>query len=532
MKKLKSWAAAALSLLLVAGMLAGCGGDGASSAASSSESESSQAASSAGESASSEESEAQEEDLSQQDPYTVKIMMFDDGSTEICNEIAARASEITQEKFNTTIELVRVGWGSWAQQVTLALTSGEKLDLFPAFSLNTSLGTLVNNGQIVPLTDMLKNGPGQETYSMIPEEDWICDTINGEIYGVPMNKGKQNVYGAACDADLAEELGIDLDAIHTLDEFEEALATVKEAYPDMYPMATSGQKMRVMIPSDQLGDTREVVLGCLVDATSDSTTVENLYASEEYKDFVTRMYDWAQKGYIAPDAVSDTESGTNLIRAGVAFADFYTGPAPDTEARISRETGKTIQDVEFFEHYKTTTETSPCWSIAANSEDPERAMQVLNEMYTNQELANLFIYGIEGETYVFVDEDKKMIDYPEGVDAANSGYTFDHWGWPNMCLSYVWNGYPEDVYEQYEDFNAGGTLSPAYGFTFDNSSVLNEYTACTNVVLKYAEALNCGSMDPAGNLEKFNEELEANGIQRIIDEKQRQLDEWLAANGK
>ena len=61
---------------------------------------------------------------------------------------------------------------------------------------------------------------------------------------------------------------------------------------------------------------------------------------------------------------------------------------------------------------------------------------------------------------------------------------------------------------------------------------LNEYTACTNVVLKYAEALNCGSMDPAGNPEKFNEELEANGIQRIIDEKQRQLDEWLAANGK
>lgn len=52
------------------------------------------------------------------------------------------------------------------------------------------------------------------------------------------------------------------------------------------------------------------------------------------------------------------------------------------------------------------------------------------------------------------------------------------------------------------------------------------------MVLKYAEALNCGSMDPAGNLEKFNEELEANGIQRIIDEKQRQLDEWLAANGK
>lgn len=524
MNRLKSVLAILLVALVTMGTLAGCGNSDGQSSAGSAENDDST-------SSDVQTSGTGEEDLSTQDPYTVKIMMFDDGDTDLCNEIAAQASAITEAKFNTTIELVRVGWGSWAQQVTLALTSGEKLDLFPAFSLNTSLATLVNNGQIVPMTDLLQNGAGQDTYNMVPDEDWACVTVNGDIYGVPMNKGKQNVYGAACDANLAEELGIDLDSISTLDQFEEALAVVKEAYPDMYPMTTSGT-MTVMIPSDQLGDSREVVLGALVDATSGSTTVENLYASEEYKDFVNRMWDWAQKGYIAPDAVNDTESGTGAIRAGAAFADFYTGPAPDTESRLSREAGKPIKDVEFFEHYKTTTETSPCWSIAANSEQPERAMQILNEMYTNKEFANLFIYGIEGKTFEFVNEDRTVINYPEGVDAANSGYTFDHWGWPNMCLSYVWEGDPEDVYDQYEEFNAGGVLSPAYGFSFDNSSVLNEYTACTNVIMKYAPAFNCGSMDPEGNLDKFNAELEANGIQKIIDEKQRQLDEWLAANGK
>lgn len=472
-------------------------------------------------------------DLSQQEPYTVRIMMFDDGDTDIVEEVSEAASKITLEKFNTTVELVRVGWGSWAQQVTLALTSGEKLDLYPAFAINIPLATLVNNGEVLPMTDYLKNGCAKETYDMVDEEDWVCTTYDGEIYGIPMNKGKQNVYGAACNADIADELGIDLDTVKTLDDFENVLAKVKEAHPDMYPLAVNNQALRVMIPSDTLGDDRTCVLGALVDATSGSTTVENLYASDEYREFVEKMYDWSQKGYIMPEALSSTESGTNLIRAGSAFADFYTGPAPDTEARISRECGVTIKDVEFFEHYKTTGETAPCWSIAGNSEQPERAMQVLNEMYTNQELANIFIYGIEGKTFEFVDKENKVIDYPEGVDAANSGYAFDHWGWPNMCLSYVWEGYPVDVYEEYITFNAGGVPSPAYGFTFDNSSVLNEVTACSNVVAKYAEALNTGSVNPngsSGSLEQFIKELEDNGIDTIVAEKQRQLDEWLAAN--
>lgn len=462
------------------------------------------------------------------EPYTVKIMMFDEGKTEIVNEIADAASAITEEKFNTKVELVRVDWGSWAQQVTLALTSGEKLDLFPAFALNTSLTTLVTNGQLLPMTDLLQNGAGSTMYGMVPEEDWRCTTIDGEIYGVPMNRGKQNVYGAACDLTIAEELNIDLDAVSTLDDFEEVLAKVKEAYPDMYPMASNNQSMRIMIPSDTLGDPRDVVLGCLVNALDGGTTVENLYASDDYRAFTERMYDWAQKGYIMPDAASNTEGGIALIRAGAAFADFYTGPAPDTEARISVEAGKPMKDVEFFEHYKTTAETSPCWSIAANSEQPDRAMEVLNEMYTNQELANLFIYGIEGKTYEFVNEERTVIDYPEGVDAGNSGYAFDHWGWPNMLQSYVWNGYPENVYEEYVTFNEGGVISPAYGFSFDNAPVINEYTACTNVVLKYVEALNCGSMNPAENLDKFNQELKDNGIDTIVAEKQKQLDAWLA----
>ena len=52
------------------------------------------------------------------------------------------------------------------------------------------------------------------------------------------------------------------------------------------------------------------------------TTVENYYATEEYKDFVTTMYDWQQKGYLSKDAATSKEGVENQVKAGSAFWDF------------------------------------------------------------------------------------------------------------------------------------------------------------------------------------------------------------------
>ena len=56
----------------------------------------------------------------------------------------------------------------------------------------------------------------------------------------------------------------------------------------------------------------------------------------------------------------------------------------------------------------------------------------------------------------------------------------------------------------------------------------NVITACTNVVNKYHKALVCGALDPETTLPQFNSELKDAGIDAIIEEKQAQLDAWLA----
>ena len=59
---------------------------------------------------------------------------------------------------------------------------------------------------------------------------------------------------------------------------------------------------------------------------------------------------------------------------------------------------------------------------------------------------------------------------------------------------------------------------------------MNEVTACTNVMNKYNNAIIGGSLNPDESIPQFIAELESAGINRIIEEKQKQLDEWLGAN--
>lgn len=49
-----------------------------------------------------------------------------------------------------------------------------------------------------------------------------------------------------------------------------------------------------------------------------------------------------------------------------------------------------------------------------------------------------------------------------------------------------------------------------------------------NVLDEFGKSLYTGSVDPDEYLPKLQEKLEATGIQEVIDEMQKQIDEWKA----
>lgn len=463
-------------------------------------------------------------DASGEDLYTVTIYAPYEASTDACDAVSEQVSEITRELIGCNVELVR---GVNSEQLNLALTSGEKLDLFYAFPWEVTLSSMAASNEVVAMDELLDEY-APDMKASISEEDWSCTTVNGSIYGVPMNKDKAQARGFEMNKEIADELGIDYSKPISFDELEDILKKVKEAYPDMYPCVPNGGSMNFPTwSSDVMGDSLGVLENCL----TDDTTVVNLYETDTFREYCEMMYRWVQEGLMMPDGANTDESYATYIGSGVGFGTF-TPIKAGFEAEETRKCGVEIAAVELYEAHSTTTMVNAAWCIAGNSEQPEKAMQMLNLMYTNPEIANLFVNGIEGRNYEIVDEDNHIINYPENVTSSTTDYSVVGWAWPNEQITYVWEGDEPDVWKKLGEFNESAHTSPAKGFLFNNENVLNEVTACNNVVEKYQDGLITGSINPDEAIPEMIEELKAAGIDTIIAEKQAQFDEWRAENGK
>lgn len=89
---------------------------------------------------------------------------------------------------------------------------------------------------------------------------------------------------------------------------------------------------------------------------------------------------------------------------------------------------------------------------------------------------------------------------------------------------------PSNLWEEMAAFN-DAPPSIALGFVFDPTPVDGQVAALTNVVSQYNQGLGSGMMDPS-TLAEFRQALKDNGLDDVIAETQRQLDAFLAENGK
>lgn len=433
-----------------------------------------------------------------------------------CAAVAEAISEITREKIGVEIELVRNADG---EKLNLALTSGEKLDLVNFHTFPGGLSTLVNNGMATPLEDLVAEY-GQGALEMIDASLLPCGIVNGTLYSLPDMKDFATAYGIAMRKDVLDEIGVDPAEIQTWDDIHDVLVKVKEAKPEMYPIVPTwgGGGMQKAIPYDNLGTGFLDALGVLENVFDGSTTVVNLYETDAYRELCERMYQWNQEGLVMADATTSNES--NLC-ASVGFSD-YDNDSPAKLTQLRNDWGQEAVIIRTVEPYMSSNAGGSSFFIPSESKYPEKAMELWNLMYTDPEIATLFAYGIEGVNYTYADDKKEHVAFVEG-----STYDLQDWAWPNSWITPVQDGDDVDKWDQLKSFCDNAAVSPALGFTFDSTMVMNEITACNNVIAKYEVGLRWGVLDPEEALPQFNDELKAAGLETIIAEKQAQLDAFL-----
>lgn len=459
-------------------------------------------------------------------PYelTVAFVTFGNTPADIA-QVQEEISKLAKEKINATVKLLPIAIGSWNQQMNLMLTSNEKLDLIVTGSSATfGYGPQVAKGQLLPLNDLIeKYGEGIKT--AVGEEFMNASNIGGSIYGVPSIRDLAVNYGLLIRKDIADKYSIDLAGMTTLDDLEAAMKIIKAGEPDTAVIApgAAGQSIvdYLMGDIDRLGDT----FGVLQNNGSELKVV-NWYETTQYAELVKRVRSWYNAGYILKDAATNKESIGDLIKGQRTLA-YVANLKPGIESQESRLTGTEIVRANLTEPFaKTETVTNIMWGIPRNSSNPERAMQFLNLMYTDKDVINLFDWGIEGKHYVKTDKDN-VIKYPDGVDATSSGYNLNMgWLFGNQFLSHTFEGDDPDIWNKLNEFNQSAVKSKALGFTFDTAPVKTEFAAVVNVLNQNKMGLETGTLDPEKTLPEFISKLKAAGIEKILAEKQKQLDAW------
>lgn len=456
-------------------------------------------------------------------PYQLKMALPVLGAVPADLELVeAEMNKIAQAEINTTIDILPISIGAWAQQMNLMASSGEKLDLL--YEFGPGYPNDVAAGKILALDELL-NKYGQGITKALGEKNLKAASINGKTYGAPYYTayGSQSVI--VMRKDLVEKHNIDINSVKSLEDLGPVFEKIKNNEPGIVPLASGlSTPLDHYRDYDRLGDRVGILTGF-----DNGLKVENLFETESYKKNIDLMHQWFKAGYINKDAATSKTPVQDLVKSNKAFSYIYSDKPGQLGSQML-QTGKELVSAKLLPYsYSTTSDVlNGLWSIAAQSENPERAMMFLNLLYTNEKLANLFVWGIEGKHYVKVSE--TQVDYPDGVDKSNVKYGISDYMGGNTSIIYVFKTDAPDLRKQIIEFNQNVTKSKAFGFAYNSEPVKNEITAINAVIEQYKKALDTGTMDPTQKLAEFNIKLKAAGLDKVIAEKQKQLNEWAAAN--
>lgn len=521
-----------LSMSLAMGtLLSGCGQQASSPKSSSQSTASTSSATAQTTSQSSAEASATKEEP-ELEPYTVTYWIYGAESKD-CELIEEEANKLIQEKLpNTTLDIVWIAASEYKEKWSKALAAQEKIDIGWSANWVNPVSTDVYDGVVTPVEDLLKEyGEG------IVEAVGGWDIMNlhksedGVLYFIPCWQGLVgNRYGVSVNQKLADlmpegwmeetekicfensEYTLE-DKVAILERIEQLL----EVEADNALFDSSPQKdfcSRVLqtgvLKSDSLVGVYE---------KDGVYTVFPWFDNEVFKLYGDKLHEWWKKGYIRSDILSASVSVTDTtpLWSTTAISEYWV-----EEQEMKR--GFDIDGFKLNENNEFITGFATGCVIPYTSENPERAMQVLNLLYTDAELYQLLVYGIKGEHYI--ENNDGTITRPLIDDRKYRGVT--NWTLGNCIYSL-----PESVsmigyYDELKEREKDAVTNPLLTFSFKADDVKVQETALKAVRSEMQYCMYLENWEEA--YVEFVNKLNTAGFEDYIKEYKRQLKEYVEAN--
>ncbi|WP_168122461.1 ABC transporter substrate-binding protein [Paenibacillus sp. HB172176] len=440
--------------------------------------------------------------------------------------VFAEMNKILKEKINTTVEFIKVpNNGDYTQKMTIMVNAREEFDLAFTSPYYLNYFEHATKGSFVDLTELLpKYAPG--TYASMKPEIWDAARVDGKIYASINQQIFARQSGFNINKALADKYSFDPTSVKKLADLIPFLEKVKAGEPaeetdQLYNAQLKNQVFSYFFPSFEWENIGGIDVPGVAKSMEEHPQVFNEYDTPEFKDFVLTLSEFQKKGLIAKDA---------LTRPTFDAAKYAAAPVATLMPGIEQSVARTYKAEQYIIPLGDPLLTSPnaiatMTAISSTSKHPERALMVIELLNTDKELYNLMVWGIEGVDYKKIGDNRI-----ESLEGSQYGPA-PAWMYGNQFNSFVSGTQPDDVWEQTKALNESAKMSKLFGFSFDPDSVKAEAANCSAIVNEYKAAFNTGMFgdDTEKKYNEFLAKLKTAGVEKVIAEKQRQIDEFMAS---
>ncbi|MGG5461598.1 ABC transporter substrate-binding protein [Clostridium sp. B9] len=442
----------------------------------------------------------------------VNLVWYVIGGTPKDNEVVEEeVNKYIKEKINATVDIKHIDFGDYTQKTNILANSGEEFDLVFTCSWANPYLESARKGAFMELNDLIDEY-GSELKEVIDERLWKGSEVDGKIYAVPNQKEIALAPSWVFTKEYVDKYDIPYEEIHTVQDLEPWLKIIKENEPDIVPFYTQGDTLPIEF-DDILRP-----LGVFFD--DDTLTVQNIFETEEMKEMLIKLREYYENGYINQDAAVN-----NMNKETKRFVTKADGQ-PYADNIWSTNLGYPVVSSPIIDPFVSNNSTTGAMTaISSTSKNPEKSMELINLINTDETLRNMLIYGVENTHYEKT-SDNQIKRTPQGQE----NYNVTSWAYGNLFDTYVLDVDPADKWDAFEDFNAAAKSSPVLGFKFNSDSVSAEVTAINNALQEFERLLFSGSIDPVDGLERLNQKLYDCGLEKVKTEMQSQLDAWKAEN--
>ena len=435
-------------------------------------------------------------------------------------EVITKANEISAKKIGVTVELRFMN----EEQFVEAMNNGEYYDMTFTCDWCNDFDENARAGNFYNITSLLKS----ETPDLYNAVDpwWGIGTLGDRVYGVPMLKDLGAEVFFRMNSDYFEgEKGMTLPETMNFEDLEPYLEVWKKDHPNEYPLHMTKSGLSGMFQCHERIVGSYLVIPYSKAGTDEGTKIIPIWEDEEYMNMLRCLHRWYELGYINPDASTTTELPYSLltpVRTGTAWTGYKGWSNPDT-------VGFNVKLVRFLgPNMSRATQQGSMMAINANvsEEKAKAALRYMELLYTDREFRDLLAYGIEG----------KHFDYYEGTvirtQQGRDEYLLDNFVTGPATSATVVSASKEiladkdqweKVYKGYEN----AKMSDTQGFYYNNAYSSAMTSALDAVWNENRVLLETGTVDPDEAMAEMKTQMEAIGLDRVLDEAQKQLDSYL-----